>query len=332
MNEISTQLAKPFQPIDPAKFRNPDLTAKGEPRAHVPLSRLDTLWINTGTLCNITCANCYIESSPTNDRLEYIRLSELEALLDEIETLKLATREIAFTGGEPFMNPDMTAMMRAALERGHEVLVLTNAMQPMQRPRVKADLQTLLDDHGGRITMRVSLDHHSKDLHETERGTDTWDKALAGMDWLNAQGFRIAIAGRTCWNETEALSRAGYADLIARRGWRIDPADPGQLVLFPEMNEREDVPEITTACWDILGKRPDQQMCATSRMVVKRKGAAQPAIVPCTLLPYDEAFEMGATLAASLKADGGNFSCGAVKLNHPHCAKFCVLGGASCSA
>ncbi len=331
MNEVSTQLAKPFQPIDPAKFRNPDLTAKGEPRAHVPLSRLDTLWINTGTLCNITCANCYIESSPTNDRLEYIRLSELEALLDEIETLKLATREIAFTGGEPFMNPDMTAMMRAALERGHEVLVLTNAMQPMQRPRVKADLQTLLDDHGGRITMRVSLDHHSKDLHETERGADTWDKALAGMDWLNAQGFRIAIAGRTCWNETEEHSRAGYADLIARRGWRIDPADPGQLVLFPEMNEREDVPEITTACWDILGKRPDQQMCATSRMVVKRKGAAQPAIVPCTLLPYDEAFEMGATLAASLKADGGNFSCGAVKLNHPHCAKFCVLGGASCS-
>ncbi len=332
MNEISTQLAKPFQPIDPAKFRNPDLTAKGEPRAHVPLSRLDTLWINTGTLCNITCANCYIESSPTNDRLEYIRLGELEALLDEIETLKLATREIAFTGGEPFMNPDMTAMMRAALERGHEVLVLTNAMQPMQRSRVKADLQMLLGEHGERITLRVSLDHHSKDLHETERGADTWDKALTGMDWLNAQGFRIAIAGRTCWNETEAQSRAGYADLIARRGWRIDPADPGQLVLFPEMNEREDVPEITTACWDILGKQPDQQMCATSRMVVKRKGAAQPAIVPCTLLPYDEAFEMGATLTASLKADGGNFSRGAVKLNHPHCAKFCVLGGASCSA
>jgi uncharacterized Fe-S cluster-containing radical SAM superfamily protein len=332
MNEVPAQFAKPFQPIDPAKFRNPDLTAKGEPRAQVPLSRLDTLWINTGTLCNITCANCYIESSPTNDRLEYVRLDELTALLDEIETLKLGTREIAFTGGEPFMNPDMTAMMRAALERGHEVLVLTNAMQPMQRPGVKTALQALLSEYGERITLRVSLDHHSKDLHETERGEATWDKALTGMDWLNAQGFNIAIAGRTCWDETDAQSRAGYGELIARRGWRIDPADHGQLVLFPEMNEREDVPEITSACWDILGKRPDQQMCATSRMVVKRKGAAQPAVVPCTLLPYDEAFEMGATLAASLKADGGNFSCGSVKLNHPHCAKFCVLGGASCSA
>jgi hypothetical protein len=54
--------------------------------------------------------------------------------------------------------------------------------------------------------------------------------------------------------------------------------------------------------------------------------------VPCTLLPYDETFDMGPTLTATLKADGGNFCGGAVKLNHPHCSKFCVLGGASCSA
>ena len=173
MNEIPTQLAKPFRLIDPAKFRNPDVTAKGEPRASVPLSKLDTLWINTGTLCNITCANCYIESSPTNDRLEYFRLGELEALIAEIETLNLGTREIAFTGGEPFMNPDMPSMMKAALERGHEVLVLTNAMQPMQRPKVKQALLALHQEHGERITLRVSLDHYSKNLHEKERGADT---------------------------------------------------------------------------------------------------------------------------------------------------------------
>ncbi len=72
-------------------------------------------------------------------------------------------------------------------------------------------------------------------------------------------------------------------------------------------------------------------MCASSRMVVKRKGAARLSILPCTLLPYDEAFEMGATLAESTVADGGMFEACAVKLCHPHCAKFCVLGGASCS-
>ncbi|MEC7961670.1 MAG: radical SAM protein, partial [Pseudomonadota bacterium] len=58
------------------------------------------------------------------------------------------------------------------------------------------------------------------------------------------------------------------------------------------------------------------------RMVVKRKGAASPTVLSCTLLPYDEQFEMGTTLAEA-EVD--------VALNHPHCAKFCVLGGASCS-
>jgi hypothetical protein len=332
MNEISAKLAKPFQPIDPAKFRNPDITARGEPRASVPLVALETLWINTGTLCNITCANCYIESSPTNDRLEYFRLDELVALLDEIEALGLGTREIAFTGGEPFMNPQMGAMLEASLMRGHDVLVLTNAMQPMQRRNVREQLTGLQETYGDKLTLRVSLDHYSRALHEEERGPGTWHKVLDGMDWLNLNGFNIAIAARSCWGETEPDSRAGYAGLIADRGWRIDATDAGKLVLFPEMNERQDVPEITTACWDILDKRPDQQMCASSRMVVKRKGADKPAIVPCTLLPYDPAFEMGATLEASMKANGGNFSDGAVKLNHPHCAKFCVLGGASCSA
>ena len=108
--------------------------------------------------------------------------------------------------------------------------------------------------------------------------------------------------------------------------------DPSQLVLFPEMDARADVPEITTACWGILHKSPSDVMCASSRMVVKRKGAACPVVLPCTLLPYDEAFEMGTTLAEAARADGGMFGGGAVKLCHPHCAKFCVLGGGSCSA
>ena len=115
----------------------PDWTATRERRATVALDRLETLWINTGTLCNITCQNCYIESSPSNDRLVYITAAEAAAYFDEIEAGGLGTREIGFTGGEPFMNPQLLAMVEDALRRGFEVLVLSNAMQPMQRPKVK---------------------------------------------------------------------------------------------------------------------------------------------------------------------------------------------------
>jgi uncharacterized Fe-S cluster-containing radical SAM superfamily protein len=323
-------------PVDPgiisAKFTNPDWTAKGEQRASVALERLDTLWINTGTLCNITCASCYIESSPTNDRLAYITAAEVAAYLDEIARLKLATREIGFTGGEPFMNPLILAMVEDALARGHEVLVLTNAMQPMQRPTIKKGLLGLAARFGERLKLRISLDHHTPEVHEAERGTGTWKIALKGVDWLAANGFHIAIAGRSRWQEGLDQARASYGALFVARGWPVDAQSPAHLMMLPEMDEKAEVPEITTRCWTILDKSPAEMMCASSRMIVKRKGAAKPTVLPCTLLPYIEAFEMGTTLAQSQRVDGGMFANGAVKLCHPHCAKFCVLGGGSCSA
>ncbi len=315
-----------------AKFSDPDVTAKGERRARVALQALRTLWINTGSLCNITCRNCYIESSPENDRLAYITRAEAAAYLKEIKRDRWPVREIGFTGGEPFMNPDIIEMLGDALGEGFSVLVLTNAMQPMLRPRVREGLTDLRNAYGRDLVLRVSLDHYSKALHEEERGLGTFDKTIEGIDWLAREGFKLALAGRTCWGESEADARAGYAALIAERSWPTDAYDPVELVLFPEMDERADVPEITESCWDILGKSPADVMCASSRMVVKRKGASRPVVLPCTLLPYDPAFEMGETLAEAACTDGGMFERGAVKLCHPHCAKFCVLGGGSCSA
>ena len=315
-----------------AKFSDPEITARGEKRARVALGALHTLWINTGSLCNITCRNCYIESSPDNDRLAYITRAEAAAYLDEIETGSWPVREIGFTGGEPFMNPDIIGMLGDALRRGHAVLVLTNAMQPMLRPRLRDGLTALRDSHGSRLVIRVSLDHYTPELHDTERGAGTFAKTVEGIDWLARGGFTLALAGRTCWGESEPDARTGYAALIAERAWPVDAYDHAELVLFPEMDENADVPEITQDCWGILGKSPADMMCASSRMVVKRKGAAHPVVLPCTLLPYDPAFAMGATLAQAARADGGMFDSGAVKLCHPHCAKFCVLGGGSCSA
>ena len=56
--------------------------------------------------------------------------------------------------------------------------------------------------------------------------------------------------------------RRGYAQLSAARGWSIDAFDPRELMLFPEMDESADVPEITTACWGILHKSPSDVMCS----------------------------------------------------------------------
>ncbi|MCT4553818.1 MAG: radical SAM protein [Pelagimonas sp.] len=305
------------------KFIDPDLTADGSARAQVALSNPKTLWFNTGTLCNIECLNCYIDSSPQNDALVYLTEAEVTDYLDQLDTRNWRVEEIAFTGGEPFMNPDMIGMARAALARGYQVLILTNAMRPMMRRRVKEGLESLQADYPGQLTLRISLDHHAAPHHDEERGKGSFEISLQGMRWLRDMGIKMSVAGRTVWGETDADSRAGYAALYQAEGFDIDAQNPGVTVLFPEMDETVEVPEITTACWGILNKTPDDVMCSYSRMVVKRKGADKPAVLACTLLAYDERFELGSTLEEA-ETD--------VSLNHPHCAKFCVLGGASCSA
>jgi hypothetical protein len=322
MNQPAS-LKAPFKVLDPAKFKNAEITAKGERRASVPLTRLETLWFNTGTLCNITCASCYIESSPTNDRLAYLTNAEMTRYLDEAEVIGQRPKTIGFTGGEPFMNPEIAAMLETSLARGYDVLVLTNAMKPMMRPRVQSALLDLNQRHGKQLTLRVSLDHWRADLHDEERGEGSFAETLAGLRWLAANNVRLAIAGRLRWGDSDADMREGYHRLFDREGLAIDTGDHAALVIFPEMDERIDVPEITVDCWRILNKDPGDVMCASSRMIVKRKDAAEPAVLACTLLPYDPQFELGGTLADALAP---------VKLNHPHCAKFCVLGGGSCKA
>jgi len=306
-----------------AKFSDPLVTAKGEERAFVALTNPETLWFNTGTLCNIECVNCYIESSPSNDRLVYITADDVSEYLDQLEARRWNVREIAFTGGEPFMNSEMIEITRRSLERGYDVLILTNAMRPMMRKTMQNGLLSLIETYRDKLTLRISVDHWSAKHHDLERGEGAFEKTLVGMRWLRDAGIRMAVAGRTVWGESEAASRAGYAALYEREGFDIAAHDPGQTVLFPEMDETVDVPEITTACWDILNKSPKSVMCASSRMVVKRRGAEKPSVLACTLLPYDAEFELGTTLEEAETS---------VRLNHPHCAKFCVLGGASCSA
>ena len=303
------------------KFSNPLITRDGDQRAFVEFNGFKTLWFNTGTLCNIACSNCYIESSPKNDRLVYLSLADVVEFLDELEELSGKTCEIGFTGGEPFLNPDFLKMLAECQRRDLSIMVLTNAMKPLQN---KIDGLLKLKKVFGtkKIVFRVSIDHYNKDLHEVERGVGTWDPMIKGLKWLRDNEYIINIAGRSLSQESDNECREGYKTLFDELGLRLDAYNPSELVIFPEMDITVDVPEITTNCWEILSVRPETQMCASSRMVVKRKGQKRPIVVSCTLLPYEREFELGKTLSEASKK---------IYLNHQHCSKFCVLGGASCS-
>lgn len=302
-----------------AKFQDPMITAKGESRAWVDLKELKTLWFNTGTRCNLSCENCYIESNPKNDRLSFITAHDIKPFLDEIKEMNLQTEEIGLTGGEPFLNPHIIEILDLCLARGFKTLLLTNAFRIN---RFKGDLKRLSDTYKDKFIVRVSLDHYTKEIHEQERGAETFDPTLENVRWMVDQGITVAIAGRSLIDEPQDQCRQGYIELLKKEGIEIDTNDLQKLVVFAEMNSDGDPPEITTACWDILNKSPDEIMCSNSRMIVKRKGEDKAKVLACTLLAYDPQFEMGDTLENSKKS---------VQLNHKFCAQFCVLGGSSCS-
>lgn len=301
-----------------AAFENPHRTAKGEPRAKVALQALKTLWLNTGTLCNLSCEHCYIESSPRNDKLAYLSVEDVEPFLDEIEIRGLATQMIGITGGEPFINPSIIEILDLCLSRGFDTLVLSNAFKVLNKHE-----QSLLDlyrRYPERFFIRVSLDHYTQEKHEAERGPGTFEKTLQRLQWLHTHGFQVSVAGRSMLGESLEESKMGYQRLLGE--YEIDLDLEQKLIVFPEMSSNQKVPEISTGCWEILGVKPEQQMCAHERMLVKRKGASKPVLMPCTLLAYDEQFVMGQSLEEASQP---------VYLNHRFCAQFCVLGGSSCS-
>jgi len=299
------------------KFKEKLKTADGKDRAFVEISQLKTLWFNTGTLCNLTCSNCYIESSPKNDRLEYISFEEFKTFINESIQNELGTKEIGFTGGEPFMNKDIFKMIKYSLDNDFKTLVLTNAMKPMMNNKSQ-----LLRLNHLNLTIRVSIDHYTKEKHEEVRGPNSWEPMIEGLKWLSENNFNYCLATRLMWGVDEDTTRNSFQKFIDQFNLKLNSKSKIQLVTFAEMDVNQDTPEITTDCWKILNKEPESVMCSTSRMIVKKKGEKLPSVIACTLLPYEKEFDLGKSLKESNQK---------VYLNHPHCSKFCVLGGSSCS-
>lgn len=301
------------------KFEHPLITAKGEQRAIVPFLGLETLWFNTGTLCNLACSNCYIESSPKNDQLSFISLCDVTPYLNEIKTLKLPVHTIGFTGGEPFINPHFFEILKYLTSYPYNILILTNAYQLSEK--IKKQLLELKKDLKEKLILRVSFDHYTQEIHEKERGLGTFNKTISHFKWLVENGFKPHIASRSLLKETFEESVLGHIEML-KKNYIYYQLDSTNLVIFPELNDEDNVPEITEKCWDILKVSPKHQMCATHRMIVKRKENNLPQVVACTLIAHEDEFTYSHQLKDSMNS---------VRLNHPYCAKFCVLGKASCT-
>ena len=279
----------------------------------IEMRDLDALWFQiTGTRCNLTCSHCFISCSPHNDQFGFLPLSTVQHWLQE--SRKWGVREYYYTGGEPFLHPDMTRILKETLEIG-PATVLTNGT--VLKESWLQDLQRASQGTYS-LEFRVSLDGFSPETNDPIRGARSFERTMTGIMKLVAFGFLPIITAARVWDDEEESNVIdAFVEMLRQRGYQRP-----RLKLLPKLKlgaevqrthgYRED--ELVTAAM-MKDADPSSFLCSHSRIVTDR------GIHVCPLLIDEPDSLMGQTMEEAAKP---------FELKHGACWT-CYQHGAICS-
>jgi sulfatase maturation enzyme AslB (radical SAM superfamily) len=186
------------------------------PAPVVPLVHLDDLWFQVGgTLCNLECGHCFISCSPQNHTFGFLNLETVRRCLDE--SVRLGVKEYYFSGGEPFLNPDMVSILELTLGYG-PATVLTNGT--VFKDQWLERLRRAEDSSPYSLEFRVSIDGYTAADNDPIRGSGTFDRAMRGVRQLVAHGFLpIITVTRTRDDADEATLFNGFVEVLRAHGY-----------------------------------------------------------------------------------------------------------------
>ncbi|MEM8993153.1 MAG: radical SAM protein [Acidobacteriota bacterium] len=286
-------------------------SALGPPR--VELQSLDTLWFQVaGTVCNLACSHCFISCSPTNRTHELLSLAEVEMHLDD--ALRLGVREYYFTGGEPFLNPDMEAILERTLRQG-PANVLTNGLLLDEARCERLAALAAASDYS--LDLRISLDGYDAESNDPIRGEGTFRRILDGA--LNSYRAGLNPVMTVTEVHPENASREGrnrFLELLRERG-----IERPRLKMMPVLQLGAEAERSGAyASWqqlqaDAAGNDGwDHLQCSSCRMVTDQ------GVWVCPILVNEPEGRMGDRLADTLES---------YPLGHSACWT-CHVHGLSC--
>jgi len=288
----------------------------------VPLAALDQLWFQvSGTVCNLRCTHCFISCAPDNHSFWFMTREQVRTHLDA--SVRLGVKEYYFTGGEPFMNRDLLAILDDTLALG-PATVLTNGT--LLTPRTVAALAGLAASTPYSLELRVSLDGVTETTNDAIRGDGSFRRALGGIERLTAAGFLPIITAMQSWNDAEGeLILDAFRDLLASVGYhraRLKILPPLRIGAEAERSHGYE-PEERVTHEMLHGFDLDQLLCSRARLV------SATGVHACPILLDSPAARMGDSLEAStrapaLLADQACYTCyvsGAICSNMPSAGK-----------
>jgi AdoMet-dependent heme synthase len=250
----------------------------GEPTPEVALESLDELWFQVaGTLCNLACTHCFISCSPRNAEFGFLGLEAVRERLAEARAA--GVKEYYFTGGEPFLNPEMPAILEETLRQG-PATVLTNGT--VLRDALVDDLRSIAEGSRYSFEVRISIDGHSRAMNDAIRGQGAFDGAVRGLRLLARAGFLPILTAVQTWNdaETPSVLRA-LEDLLRSAGCsrpRIKLM-PTLRIGMEALRTRGYLPEERVTREMMEGYDPGQLLCSRARMVTDRGVAVCPILI-----------------------------------------------------
>jgi MoaA/NifB/PqqE/SkfB family radical SAM enzyme len=288
--------------------------ALSQPAPAVPLSHLDDLWFQVGgTVCNLECRHCFISCSPHNHTFGFLDRETVHRILEESK--RLGVKEYYFTGGEPFLNPEMAAILELTLQYG-PATVLTNGTvfkdEWLRRLR-QAEAASLYS-----LEFRVSLDGFTAAENDPVRGEGTFPRILRGIRQLVSHGFLpIVTVTRVHEEQDEAELVEGFVRLLREEGYerprlKILP----MLRIGAEVHRGREYHEAERVTPEMMeGFDQGQLLCSRSRMVTDR------GVYVCPILIEAPDARLADTLSDSL---------GPYRLRH-HACYTCYQYGALCA-
>ncbi len=144
-------------------------------------SRLDTVQVNVGYVCNQSCVHCHVNAGPT--RTEAMDAATARLVLDFLAASGATALDI--TGGAPELNANFRTLVREARALGARVTDRCN-LTVLREPG-QDDLARFLAEH--RVAIVASLPCYTPELVDRQRGKGVYEASIEAIRRLNAAGY-----------------------------------------------------------------------------------------------------------------------------------------------
>lgn len=150
-------------------------------------TKTDTLQVNVGRRCDLSCRHCHQEAGPSRD--EMMSSETVEQIIACAERMHFATIDI--TGGAPELLPHLPRLINGLRPHTPRLLIRTNLTALAE----KGPEQLIHLYRDNRLTIVASLPSVNSAQTEAQRGNGVWESAIATLKLLNEAGFGVEGSG-----------------------------------------------------------------------------------------------------------------------------------------